>query len=182
LYSKLNQRFYVSDLGFCGPANKPLKSTYGNLPYIAPEVIIGKQTTKASDVYSISILMCEISSGMRPFIGYEHNYDLAMNIVNGIRPKNGLGTPSEYQDLMKQCWNADPLKRPDIFTILKKIDEINLSYQNTNELEINYDFEITITSDLETKETSSLLSTSKIHQFENLPEPKNATEGIYYFT
>ncbi|PKC58348.1 kinase-like protein [Rhizophagus irregularis] len=34
--------FRISDLGFCGPADKPLKSVYGNLPYIAPEVISGK--------------------------------------------------------------------------------------------------------------------------------------------
>ncbi|GBC08906.1 hypothetical protein RclHR1_08480009 [Rhizophagus clarus] len=31
---KLNQRFYISDLGFCGPVDKPLKNIYGNLPYI----------------------------------------------------------------------------------------------------------------------------------------------------
>src|ERR1051325_10867924 len=36
------ERFGISDLGFCGPADKPLKSIYGNLPYIAPEVIAGK--------------------------------------------------------------------------------------------------------------------------------------------
>ncbi|PKC63440.1 kinase-like protein [Rhizophagus irregularis] len=35
-------KFNISDLGFCGPADKPLKSVYGNLPYIAPEVISGK--------------------------------------------------------------------------------------------------------------------------------------------
>ena len=31
LHSQLNQRFYISDLGFCGPADKPFKplnSTY----------------------------------------------------------------------------------------------------------------------------------------------------------
>lgn len=47
-------------------------------------------------------------------------------------------------------------------------------------MEANNDIEISITSDLETTETnyaSSPLSTSKIYQFENLSEPKNATEG-----
>ena len=43
LYSNLNQRFVISDLGFCGPADKSPKSIYGNLPYIAPEVIAGKK-------------------------------------------------------------------------------------------------------------------------------------------
>ena len=42
---RIGEKFYISDLGFCGPADKPLKSIYGNLPYIAPEVIIGKEHT-----------------------------------------------------------------------------------------------------------------------------------------
>ncbi|RIA91076.1 hypothetical protein C1645_875695, partial [Glomus cerebriforme] len=44
---------------------------------------------------------------------YEHNYDLAMKIVDGVRPKiTSAGDPPEYDKLMKQCWDADPLKRP----------------------------------------------------------------------
>ncbi|RGB29444.1 kinase-like domain-containing protein [Rhizophagus diaphanus] len=128
-------KFSISDLGFCGPVDKPLKSVYGNLPYIAPEVIAGKVTTFKSDIYSIGILMWEISSGQPPFINYEHNYDLAMYIINGMRPKIVSGTPVGYKNLMKQCWDADPSKRPDIVTLLKKISEVNLFYQNKpNEL------------------------------------------------
>src|ERR1700722_17341821 len=123
-------RFSISDLGFCGPADKPLKSIYGNLPYIAPEVIIGKEQTFKSDIYSAGILMWKISSGQPPFINYGHNYDLAINIINGIRPKIVSGTPLEYKNLMKQCWNADPLKRPDIETLVDKINKLNLYYQN----------------------------------------------------
>ena len=74
LFSQFNQWFEVSDLGFCGPADKPLNSIYGNLPYIAPEVIAGKETTFASDVYSIGMLMWEVSSGQPPFIDSDHNY------------------------------------------------------------------------------------------------------------
>ncbi|POG79165.1 kinase-like domain-containing protein [Rhizophagus irregularis DAOM 181602=DAOM 197198] len=139
-------KFNISDLGFCGPADKPLKSIYGNLPYIAPEVIAGKETTFESDIYSIAMLMWEISSGQPPFINYEHDYYLAMNIIKGIRPKIVPGTPIEYKNLMIQCWDANPLKRPDI-----------------NTLSENYT-------------SSSKLFTSKVHQFENLPEPRNATE------
>ncbi|POG67217.1 kinase-like domain-containing protein, partial [Rhizophagus irregularis DAOM 181602=DAOM 197198] len=57
------RHFRISDLGFCGPVDKSLNSVYGNLPYIAPEVITGKKTTFASDIYSFGILMWEISSG-----------------------------------------------------------------------------------------------------------------------
>ena len=175
----IGERFNISDLGFCGPADKPLKSIYGNLPYIAPEVIVRKETTFKSDVYSIAMLMWEISSGQPPFINYAHDYDLAMNIINGIRPKIVSGTPLEYKNLMKQCWDADPLKRPDIVTLRKKIRELNLHYQSkSNELtqpEENNSLEM---DNLRNYTSSNRLSTSKIYQFENLPEPRNATEVI----
>src|SRR5581483_1548384 len=136
LYSQFNDTWKISDLGFCGPADKSPKSIYGNLPYIAPEVISGKEYTFASDVYSIAILMWEISSGQQPFINYKHDdYDLAMDIINGMRPKIVSEIPLEYKNLMEQCWDADPLKRPDTYTLRLKLNEIYLLYQNKpNEL------------------------------------------------
>ena len=191
----------ISDLGFCGPADKPLNSIYGNLPYIAPEVISGKETTFASDIYSVGMLMWEISSGQPPFINYENDYDLALKIINGMRPKIMPGTPLEYKELMEQCWNADPTKRPDIDALFDKIAEINRSnYQNMHyesnknksiikkligkiklsKPKTNSISEIDKTST--SFETSSKLFTSKIYQFKNLPEPKNATEGMIIYT
>ena len=114
LYSQQGQQFDISDLGFCGPADKSPTSIYGNLPYIAPEVISRKEYTFKSDIYSIAMLMREISSGQLPFSIYEHDLDFAMNIINSMRPKIVPGTPLEYKGLMEQCWDADPLKRPDL--------------------------------------------------------------------
>jgi len=186
LYSQLNQTWNIGDLGFCGPADKPLKSIYGNLPYIAPEVIAGKQTTKASDIYSIGILMWEISSGQPPFVN-KHNYDLAIKIVNGIRPKTIPGTPLEYKELMEQCWDADPTKRPNTKTLLNKIRDIYRLYclNENNEQEINNITNNSSNSQLNTNFSSvSSGSTnfffSKIYDFEGLPEPRNATKGKYY--
>jgi serine/threonine protein kinase len=178
LYSQFSDRWYISDFGFCGPADKPSTSIYGNLPYIAPEVISGKQTTKASDIYSIAMLMWEISSEQPPFINYEHDYNLAINIINGMRPKTIPEIPLKYKNLMEQCWDADPLKRPNTNTLLKKIREIKSYYQdNPNELpqpKANADKNTSYTS-------SSKIFTSKVHKFENLPEPRNATKGIIIY-
>ena len=148
--------------------------------YIAPEVIVGREYTFASDIYSIAMLMWEISSGRPPFNNHENDYYLAMNIVNGIRPRIVSGTPLEYKNLMKQCWDADPLKRPDITTLQEKINEIYKKYLNMpNELEENKNLEINEANSLEAKETSRrLFTSSKLHNFENLPEPRNATEGM----
>ncbi|PKY35870.1 kinase-like protein, partial [Rhizophagus irregularis] len=157
--------------------NRPSKSIYGNLPYIAPEVINGKGYTFKSDIYSIAMLMWEISSGQPPFINYEHDYDLAMNIINGIRPKIVPGTPLEYKNLIEQCWDADPLKRPDVYTLQREIKKINILCQNNpSKLVTNNKLKINKSNSLKSKDTNSTLYTSKLHQFENLPEPRNATE------
>ncbi|GBB92316.1 hypothetical protein RclHR1_00020019 [Rhizophagus clarus] len=169
-----NYMLYIGDLGFCGPADKSSNSIYGNLPYIAPEIIAGREFTFALDIYSIAMLMWEISSGKPPFINYEHDYYLAMNIINGLRPKIVAETPLEYGILMKQCWDADPLKRPDIKTLKKRIREIHLSYQSMqNEL---LQPKLNKTNSLEIHFINNKLFSSNIHQFGDLPEPKNATK------
>ncbi|CAB4445865.1 unnamed protein product [Rhizophagus irregularis] len=75
---------------------------------------------------------------------------------------------------MEQCWNANPLERPDIDTLFNKINEIKFYYQNNpNELP---QLKAKIDKEINYANTSSKLFTSKIHKYENLPEPKNATE------
>ncbi|PKY15944.1 kinase-like protein, partial [Rhizophagus irregularis] len=174
LYSQYNDCWCISDLGFCGPANKSSTSIYGNLPYIAPEVIDGREYTYASDIYSIAMLMWEISSGQPPFINYEHDYDLAINIINGVRPKIVSETPLEYKNLMKKCWDADPLKRPDISTLIKIIRKINLYYQSMPDELFQQEID-----NLEANYTSKRLFISKVHNFENLLESRNSTEASH---
>ncbi|RGB39623.1 kinase-like domain-containing protein [Rhizophagus diaphanus] len=177
LYSKLNNRWYISDLGFCGPAaDKSSKCIYGNLPYIAPEVINGKEYIFKSDIYSIAMLMWEISSGLPPFINHEHDYNLAINIINGIRPRIVSGTPVEYKNLMEQCWDADPSKRPDAETLVLEMQELNAYYQSTADESFQSEINKNLEQDKTNSSTNSRLFTSKIHQFENLPEPRIATE------
>ncbi|CAB5388206.1 unnamed protein product [Rhizophagus irregularis] len=75
---------------------------------------------------------------------------------------------------MEQCWNANPSERPDTYTLLQEIREIKLYYQNNpNELP---QLKAKIDKEANYTNISSKLFTSKIHKFENLPEPKNATE------
>ncbi|CAI2187077.1 10053_t:CDS:1, partial [Funneliformis geosporum] len=79
-------------------------------------VICEKESTKAIDIYSIGMLMWEISSGQPSFINFNHDYDCAIYIVSD--------TPLEYRNLMVQCWDADPLKRPDAETLWIEFLEI----------------------------------------------------------
>ena len=52
LYLKYFNGWYIGDLGFCGPVDKPLKSIYRNLPYVAPKVIL-KRTILLHQIFIV---------------------------------------------------------------------------------------------------------------------------------
>ncbi|PKY27028.1 kinase-like protein, partial [Rhizophagus irregularis] len=105
---------YISDLGLCQPVKSGLKKydIYGVIPFMAPEVLRGKPYTPASDIYSFSMIMWEFTSGIPPFNNRAHDLHLSLSICKGERPEIIENTPQCYVDLMKKCWNEDPLKRP----------------------------------------------------------------------
>ena len=64
-------------------------------------------------------------------------------------------------------------------TLWEKINEINLHYQNLPNEPIQSESEV-VNDNSKTNYTSNI-SISKLHQFENMPKPRNATKGIIIF-
>ncbi|PKC66762.1 kinase-like protein, partial [Rhizophagus irregularis] len=115
-------KVYICDFGLCQPVKSFLieYDYYGVLPCTAPEVLRGKSYTPAtSDIYSFSMIMWEFTSGVPPFNNRAHDIQLSLNICKGERPEIVENTPQCYVDLMKKCWNEDPLKRPSSKEVLK---------------------------------------------------------------
>ncbi|RGB29989.1 kinase-like domain-containing protein, partial [Rhizophagus diaphanus] len=96
---------------------------YGVIPFTAPEVLRGKSYTQASDIYSFSVIMWEFTSGVPPFNNRAHDLQLSLSICKGERPEIIENTPQCYVDLMKKCWNEDPLKRPSTEEVLDIIEK-----------------------------------------------------------
>ena len=95
---------------------------YGVLPFVAPEILRSKSYTTASDIYSFSMIIWEFTSGIPPFDDIEHGFQLSLSICKGERPEIIENTPQCYIDLMKKCWDKDPVKRPKASEIKKIID------------------------------------------------------------
>ena len=73
----------------------------GSIRYSDPEYLKDPNNykrTKASDVYSVGVLMWEISSGKKPFQGLE-SYNLTFNVTNGYKEKIIPGTPKLYVNI-----------------------------------------------------------------------------------
>ncbi|RHZ80393.1 hypothetical protein Glove_136g68 [Diversispora epigaea] len=179
LYNSQNINWKISDLGLSGPVDKPFNSIYGNLPYIAPEVLCGKIYTTKSDIYSMGILMWEVITGETPFDDCEHNLDLTLDIVKGYRPKIYEYISHEDMTLMKQCWDAYPDNRPHAIDIYEKIELLIDSFYNKDKQQEPIIQSNKLKSKLNTrlsKNTESKIQNSKIFTF-NIPiKPRNATD------
>ncbi|GES73175.1 kinase-like domain-containing protein [Rhizophagus clarus] len=132
-YSKVDQ-YLIGDLGLSQPANNTLSNNeiYGVIPYIAPEIFKGAKFSKASDIYSMGMIMWELTTGCKPFANIEHDTDFIYEIIDGKRPEITDDTPEDFANLMKKCWNSDPEKRP----LAKKICETINHWLTTNDDDI----------------------------------------------
>ena len=116
----------IGDLGLCvlKAEASGIKDIAGVMPYMAPELLSGRGSySRATDVYAFGIIMCEISTGEKPFGEFEHDVQLALSIVKGLRPEPAEDTPPFYQDLLEKCWHPDPKKRPtaqEIYIVTSK--------------------------------------------------------------
>ena len=107
------------------------------MPYIAPEIFKGATFSKESDIYSMGMIMWELTTGCKPFANVDHDIDLIYKIIDGKRPEITDDTPECFANLMKRCWDSDPSKRPSIAEIKNTIMDLHLfgyssMYPNTN--------------------------------------------------
>ena len=94
----------MADFGLSRKITEVSLRRFGIIPYVDPKSF-GNQhykLNKESDVYSIGVLMWQISSGRKPF-DTEADYDgkLSLAILNGKREEIIVGTPIKYSNLYK---------------------------------------------------------------------------------
>ncbi len=130
----------ISDLGI---SKSSIKSTndgdneiYGIISYMAPEILQGKKYTTASDIYSFGIIMWELMTGRMPFWDQKYDLELIIKICKGFRPPIITNSPKGYIELMQECWNSDPNKRPKTNYISDIFDEKIIPNYN-NQIEIS---------------------------------------------
>ncbi|XP_076993007.1 mast/stem cell growth factor receptor Kit isoform X3 [Tamandua tetradactyla] len=100
-----------------GNARLPVK-------WMAPESIFNCVYTFESDVWSYGIFLWELFSlGSSPYPGMPVDSKFYKMIKEGFRMLSPEHTPAEMYDIMKTCWDADPLKRPTFKQIVQLIEK-----------------------------------------------------------
>ena len=95
----------LADFGLSKRIDEATKSQLkllGMIPYIDPKTLMNNNNLKLnekSDVYSVGVLLWEISSGTRPFHGETYDLSLMYKISQGRRETTVPDTPNDYVNL-----------------------------------------------------------------------------------
>uniref|UniRef100_U9TG80 Protein kinase domain-containing protein n=1 Tax=Rhizophagus irregularis (strain DAOM 181602 / DAOM 197198 / MUCL 43194) TaxID=747089 RepID=U9TG80_RHIID len=112
------------------------KSAPGVVRYVDPKkfTVDPKKYSlnEKSDIYSIGVLLWEISSGRPPFEG-KSDYFLLTNIPKGFREEPISNTPKDYEEIYTDCWKYEPNDRPDIEEVVTRLETIIAIDKSTNE-------------------------------------------------
>ncbi|EXX76220.1 Skt5p [Rhizophagus irregularis DAOM 197198w] len=100
---------------------------YGILAYIDPQKLHDNtyRLNKKSDIYSIGVLLWEISSGRPPFEKVNPtSLPLLLDILGGGREKIIPDTPEVYKNIFTECWDHDPDNRPEITQVAFRLYDL----------------------------------------------------------
>ena len=131
-----NNEVKISDFGLA-KAKQPTRSRssyqsnhhsdgrLGTVPWKAPELFkLGGKHTSASDVYSLGIVLWEISSCKLPFLEADDEIQICIHVSSGGRlPLDNENTPSFYNDIIEKCWAPNASDRPTSFQVVQYLKE-----------------------------------------------------------
>ncbi|UZO02854.1 uncharacterized protein OCT59_021332 [Rhizophagus irregularis] len=131
--------------------------------------------------------MNEYLSEEIPFNDIPHDHILAVKICKGLRPKISEHIPKFLVDLIMKCWDAKAENRPsakELYQILNKWnetefddDEIRSQISEYGKIrEIKFKNRSNENKSESIKTHPQAIYTSRLLNFENLPEPVNSSD------
>ncbi|KAM9485999.1 mitogen-activated protein kinase kinase kinase 20 isoform 1-T2 [Clarias gariepinus] len=141
-------------------------SLVGTFPWMAPEVIQSLPVSETCDTYSYGVVLWEMLTREIPFKGLEGLQVAWLVVEKNERLTIPSSCPASFANLMRKCWETDPVKRPlfkEILSILEAMcndsqlsDQCNSFLQNKaewrREIEATLDRLKKLERDLSTKE------------------------------
>ncbi|KAK3254090.1 hypothetical protein CYMTET_36681, partial [Cymbomonas tetramitiformis] len=106
----------------------------GTLNWTPPELMNGGAHSKASDVYTFGMVLYELVARQYPFLGMQ-DVVVMNSITQGRRPDIPNDCPSDFAQLIQDCWKQNPTQRPAFDEIKRRLDQMGAErYEEVIEL------------------------------------------------
>ncbi|XP_072435310.1 mitogen-activated protein kinase kinase kinase 20-like isoform X2 [Chiloscyllium punctatum] len=93
-------------------------SLVGTFPWMAPEVIQSLPVAETCDTFSYGVVLWEMLTREIPFSGLEGLQVAWLVVEKNERLTIPKGCPASFAELLHQCWETDPKKRPNFKQVL----------------------------------------------------------------
>ncbi|XP_043931487.1 mitogen-activated protein kinase kinase kinase 20 isoform X1 [Protopterus annectens] len=100
-------------------------SLVGTFPWMAPEVIQSLPVSETCDTYSYGVVLWEMLTREVPFKGLEGLQVAWLVVEKNERLTIPSSCPTSFAELMRQCWEIDPKKRPSFKQILVTLESMS---------------------------------------------------------
>ena len=108
------------------------KQDVGPVRWMAPEQIRKRAYSTASDVFAFGVVLYEIWAREMPWAGVK-NLAVVVDVAMGKRMKLPAAAPVVVQQLMTDCWQKRPSKRPTMRQVQQRLrNEIDDSYSSSS--------------------------------------------------
>ncbi|CAI2179858.1 9918_t:CDS:2 [Funneliformis geosporum] len=128
-----NDRLMIADLGLSKSTNESTSSSMvcGMPAYVEPQCYKTKyyKRDKKSDIYSLGVLLWELSSGNTPFSDLAP-HEVIIEIFSGNREIPVEDTPSDYIQIYQNCWHDVPNSRPDIEQVHTLLTQLKSQFES----------------------------------------------------
>ncbi|KAG8942533.1 hypothetical protein FRC04_003604 [Tulasnella sp. 424] len=101
-------------------------SVKGTLRYSSPEMLdLDGHSTTESDIWAYAMLVLHVMTNKIPYAKITSDPKVIMAIMDGSLPSpedySELPVTDPLWDIMKECWNKDPTKRPTMVDVLERL-------------------------------------------------------------
>eukprot|EP00701_Giardia_intestinalis_P004367 XP_001708191.1 Kinase, NEK [Giardia lamblia ATCC 50803] len=104
------ERFIIADFGLCKDALWSGNILIGIMAYVAPEVLLHNEPSPASDVWSLGVILYELTTLRR--LDFLKGKEPAEVFVDGWRPDLSGVTDGFMQNVLERIFVLEPERRP----------------------------------------------------------------------